>query len=90
MRAEAVADDGDPHLRRVEGAQVAAELHEPGPGLARLDVPAELVFAQLAGGGPVPHPGGASAGRPFPGPGLRPGFLLWPLPAAHCRPGRAG
>ena len=34
-----------PDLGRVEGAQVAAELQEPGPGLARLDVPEQLVLA---------------------------------------------
>jgi len=28
----------------------AAELQEPGAGLARLDVPVELVFVQVVGG----------------------------------------
>ena len=41
---------------RVEGAQVAAEFQETGPGLTRLDVPEQLVFAQLVGGEQVPDP----------------------------------
>jgi hypothetical protein len=47
VRAEVVADDRDPGGGRVERAQVAAELQEPGAGLARLDMPVELVLAQL-------------------------------------------
>src|SRR5205814_9509407 len=62
VRAEVVADDRDPDIGRVEGAQVAAESQEPGPVLARLDVPLELVFAQVAGGEQVPNPGGAGIG----------------------------
>src|SRR5690348_5276773 len=46
----------------IERAQVAAELQETGPGLARFDVPEQLVLAQLAGGEQVPHPGGARTG----------------------------
>ena len=56
VRAEVVADDRDPDVGRVERAQVAAELQEPGPGLARLDVAVELVLAQVVGGEQVPHP----------------------------------
>jgi hypothetical protein len=41
---------------RVEGAQVAAELQEPGPVLAWLDVPEQLALAQLIGGEQVLHP----------------------------------
>lgn len=36
-----------------------AGLQEPGPGLARPDVPVQLVLAQLLGGEQVPYPGGA-------------------------------
>ncbi len=59
VRAEVVADDRDAGAGRVQRAQVAAELQEPGPGLARLDVPVQLVLAQLVGGEQVPDPGGA-------------------------------
>jgi len=34
--------DGDPDVRRVEAAQVAAELQDPRPVLLRLDVAVEL------------------------------------------------
>ena len=68
MRAEVVADDRDAYVRRAEGAQVAAELQEPGPGLARLDVPIQLVFAQLVGGEQVPDPAGAVVAGPDPAP----------------------
>src|ERR1039457_2092427 len=86
VRAEVVADDRDPDRRRVEGAQVPAELQEPGPGLARLDVPVELVLAQLVGGEQVRDPGGAGIGRAHPGPRRPAGFLALtadrsPLPA---------
>ena len=60
---------------RVQRAQVAAELQEPGPGLARLDVPEQLVLAQLIGSEQVPDPGGAGVGRAHPGPRRPAGFL---------------
>jgi len=88
VRAEVVADHRDPGGCRVEGAQVPAELQEPGPGLERLDVPVQFVLAQLAGGGQVPGPGGAGAGRAPPGPRRPAGSLPLPLTAARCRPGR--
>ncbi len=66
MRAEVVADDRDAGGRRIQRAQVAAELQEPGPGLARLDVPVQLVLAQLIGGEQVPHPGFAGVSRTHP------------------------
>src|SRR6266566_5515717 len=74
---------------RVQGAQVAAELQEPGPGLARLDVPEQLVLAQLVGGEQVPHPGGAGVGRAPAAPWLAAGLFVFaadrsPLPV---RPG---
>ena len=56
VRAEVVADDRDPDRCRIQGAQVAAELQEPGPGLARLDMPVQLVLAQLIGGEQMPDP----------------------------------
>ena len=88
VRAEVVADDRDPGAGRVEGAQVAAELQEPGPRLARLDVPEQLVLAQLVSGEEVPHALGSGVGGTHPGPRPRPGSLPLPLMAAHCRPGR--
>jgi hypothetical protein len=63
VRAEVVADDRDAGAGRVQGAQVPAELQEPGPGLAWLDVPVELVLGQLVGGEQVPDPGGTGVGR---------------------------
>ena len=87
MRAEVVADDRDPDGGRVKRAQVAAELQEPGPVLAWLDVPVQLVLAQLIGGEQVPHPGGAGIGGALRGRGPGPGSLFLPLTAAHCRPG---
>ena len=67
VRAEVVADDRDAGGGWVEGAQVAAELQEPGPGLARLEVPEQPVLAQLAVGEQVPYPGGVgvSGARPY-------------------------
>ena len=63
MGAEVVADDRDPDSGWVKGAQVAAELQEAGPGLARLDVPEQLVLAQLVGGEQVPDALGSGVGR---------------------------
>src|SRR5262249_50081728 len=68
VRAEVVADDRDPDRWRIQSAQVAAELQEPGPGLARLDVPVQLVLAQLVGGEQVPDPGGPGIGGAHPVP----------------------
>ena len=65
--AEVVAHDRDPGCYRVKGAQVAAELQEPGPDLARLDMPEQLVLAQLVSGEQVPDPGGTGIGRAHPG-----------------------
>src|SRR6266704_3184584 len=81
-----VADDRDLDVGRVEGPQVAAELQEPGPGLARLDVPIELVFAQVVGGEQVPYALGAGVGGAQPAPRRAAGFLALaadrgPLPA---------
>jgi hypothetical protein len=59
-----------PHLRRVQAAQVAAELEELAAPLAFLDVPVHLVRAQLQGGEQVPHPAGAVVGGPQPPPRL--------------------
>ena len=42
---EVVEDEVQPHLRRVEGADVAAEGEELDPGLALLDVAVEAVAA---------------------------------------------
>src|SRR5260370_10308417 len=72
-RAEVVADDRDADLGQVEGAQVAAEPREPGPGLARLDVPVQLVLAQFVSSEQVPYPLGAGVGpaHPRPRPALR-------------------
>src|SRR4029077_14990130 len=75
VRTEVVADDRDPGLGRVEGAQVPAELQKPGPGLTRLDVPEQLVLAQLISGEQMPHPGLAGVGRTHPRP-RRPVKLL--------------
>ena len=86
VRAEVVADDRDADIGRVEGAQVAVELQEPGPGLARLDVPEQLVLAQLVGGEQVPDALGSGVGRAHPPPRCAPGFFALaadrgPLPA---------
>ena len=53
---------------RVQRAQVPAELQEPGPGLARLEVPVQLVLAQFLGGEQVPDPGGGGIGGAQPQP----------------------
>jgi len=50
----------------VERAQVVAELQEPGPGLARLDVPKQFVLAQFVGGEQMPDPSGAGVGGAHP------------------------
>src|SRR5262249_39835254 len=76
VRAEVVADDRDPDLGWVEGAQVAAEFQEPGPGLARLDMPIQLVFTQLVSGEQVPHPAGAGVGGAAAGPWLAAWFFV--------------
>src|SRR5580658_3149592 len=75
MRTEVVADDRDPGGDRIKGPQVAAELQEPGPGLARLDVSEQLVLAQLVGGEQVPDPRGAGVGGAHPGPRRPAGFF---------------
>jgi hypothetical protein len=75
VRAEVVADDRDTGAGRVQRAHVPAELQEPGPGLARLDVPVELVFVQVVGGEQVPDPGGAGVGRAQAGPRGASGFF---------------
>ncbi len=60
-----------------------------GPGLARLDVPVELVFAQLVGGEQVPDPGFAGVGGAQPR--TRRPARLFPLAAGRrpvpARPG---
>ena len=76
--AEVVADDRDPGRERVVGAQVAAELQEPGPGLARLDVPEQLVLTKLISSEQVPDPGFAGVGGAHPGPRRPAGLLLLP------------
>jgi hypothetical protein len=63
--------------KRVQEAQVPAELQEPGAGLARLDVPVELVLAQVAGGEQVPDP--AVRVARIRGRGTRPGPLTFEL-----------
>ena len=68
VRAVVIADDRDPHLRRVQAAQVPAELEELPAPLALLDVPVHLVGAQVQGGEQVPHPAGAVVGGPQPPP----------------------
>src|SRR6266849_6896957 len=68
VRAEVVAADRDRHLRRVQTAQVAAELEELAAPLALLDVPVHRVGAQLQRGEQVPHPAGAVIGGPQPPP----------------------
>ena len=88
VRAEVVADDRDPHLRRAQAAHVAAELQELDTPLAFLDVPVHLVRAQLQGGEQVPHPAGAVVGGPQPSPRCLAGGRAVPPRRAHCRPGR--
>jgi len=76
VRAEVVADYRDADRWRVQRAQVAAELQEPGLGLARLDVPVELVLAQFVGGEQVPDAGGAGVGGAQTAPRRAPWFLV--------------
>lgn len=71
-----------------EGAQVAAELQEPGSGLARFDVPVELVLTQLVIGEQMPHPGRASRGPAHQAPRRPAGFLV--LGTYRCRGWAAG
>src|ERR1039457_5606792 len=81
VRRVVAADDRDAHVRRIQAAQVAAELQELGAPLAGLDVPEQSVAGQVAGGEQVPDAvvavvGGAAA-RPQ---GERCGptaFVLW-------------
>ena len=84
MGAEVVADDREADVGRVEGAQVAAELQEPGAGLARLDVPIQFVLAQLVGGEQVPDPAGAMVGARIRGRSWRqpvgPSPSVWEVP----------
>src|SRR6185437_13899392 len=86
VRDVVVTDNRDPDGRRVEGAQVAAELQEPGPGLARLDMPGQLVLTQLRGGEQVPDAGFAGAGGAHPRP-RRPAGLFALAADRHWRPG---
>src|SRR5205823_291763 len=65
----------DLDLGWAEGAQVAAKLQEPGAGLARLDVPIQLVFGQVVGGGQVPHALGVSVGGAQAAPRRPAGFV---------------
>lgn len=60
--------------RRAQGAQVPAELQDPGAGLARLDEPVELVLAQVAGGEQVPDPAVRVWVARIRGRGTRPGL----------------
>ena len=87
MRAEVVADDRDPDRCGVQRAQVAAEFQEPGPGLARLDVPVQLVLAQLIGGEQVPDPGRAGVGRAQPAPRLAAGLFALAADRGPLPPG---
>jgi hypothetical protein len=82
---EVVEHDRDPDRRWVEAAQVAAELEKPRPVLLGLDVPVELVLAQVVGGEQMSDPVWAGVGCSPAGPGFTPGVLvsssaLGPLP----------
>ncbi len=74
--------------REVAGSAVQAVLQEPGPPLARLDVPVQLVLGQLVGGEQVPDPGLAGLGGAHPPPRRPAGSL--PLPLPRPTGGRAG
>src|SRR5690349_23969729 len=87
MGREVVADDRDLDIGRVEGAQIAAELQELRPVLARLDVPIKLVFAQLVGGEQVPYPGGAPVGSAAAGPRLAAGLFVLAADRGPLPPG---
>jgi len=87
VRAEVVADDRNPGRGRVEGAQVAAELQEPGAGLARLDVPGQLVPTQLISSKRVPDPGGAPVRRAHPQPRRPSGFFVLAADRGPLPPG---
>jgi hypothetical protein len=56
VRGEVVAHDRDPHLGRVEGAQLAAKLQELGALLVRFDVREQVVAGQVVGGEQVRTP----------------------------------
>ncbi|WSR66993.1 hypothetical protein OG452_34620 [Streptomyces sp. NBC_01197] len=73
---EKLSNDREPHLGRVEAAQVAAELQELRPPLDRLDVAIELVLAQVQGREQVAHPAVAVVGRPPPAARFTVGVLM--------------
>jgi hypothetical protein len=71
VRGVVVADDRDAHVRRIQAAQVAAQLQELGALLAGLDVPEQSVAGQVVDGEQVPDAvvavvGGAAARALFP------------------------
>ena len=88
VRAEVVEHDRDPHLGRVQRAQVAAEREELGAALAGLDVPVEPVGGQVVAGQQVPHPVRAGCRSPAgAAAAARPGRPCRPRPAPTACPG---
>src|SRR6266849_2663373 len=72
VRAEVVEHEVEADLRRVERADVAAELEELAPALALFDVAVEAIAGDVVGGEQVAHAVRAQVGSAD-APRLRPG-----------------
>lgn len=85
-----VGHDRDPHVQRVQRAQVAAELQECGAVLGLLNVPVELDLGEVVGGEQVPDAVRAGVGRPSARPGLPVRVLVLPAAFGPLPAGGAG